>query len=71
MDFKLRMSYLDALSPSVLFGMAGIATIAAVFEVTLLITRSLKLLQNERKRRKVPCMKGVVIRSYRGISVIF
>ncbi|GIY03482.1 reticulon-4-interacting protein 1 homolog, mitochondrial [Caerostris darwini] len=70
MDFKLRMSYLDALSPSVLFGMAGIATIAAVGSLHLLISRSLKLLQNERKRRKVPCMKGVVIRSYGGISSI-
>ncbi|CAL1298672.1 unnamed protein product [Larinioides sclopetarius] len=71
MDFKLLMNFCsDFFSPSVLFGMAGVATISLVGGLDLFFTHTARLMQLERKRRRVPHMKGVVIRSYGGLSSI-
>ncbi|KAG8191598.1 hypothetical protein JTE90_018533 [Oedothorax gibbosus] len=71
MDFKLKWCCnFDSLSPSLIFGVAGVTTISIVGGVHLLFARLLKLMQKERERRKHLCMTGVVIRSYRGVSAV-
>ncbi|XP_055926583.1 reticulon-4-interacting protein 1 homolog, mitochondrial-like isoform X1 [Argiope bruennichi] len=71
MDFKLLMNFCsDLLSPSVLFGMAGVATISIVGGLDLFFTHTARFMQLERKQRRVPRMKGVVIRSYGGLGSV-
>ncbi|GFU05522.1 reticulon-4-interacting protein 1 homolog, mitochondrial [Nephila pilipes] len=69
MDFKWRINCLDALSPTLIFGLAGVATISAISGLHILFSRTSKML-HERKGRNTPRMKGVVIRSYGGISSV-
>ncbi|GFR10669.1 reticulon-4-interacting protein 1 homolog, mitochondrial [Trichonephila clavata] len=69
MDFHWRITCLEALSPSLIFGLAGVATISAISGLHMLCSRTLKML-HESKRRNTPRMKGVVIRSYGGISSV-
>ncbi|GFY28385.1 hypothetical protein TNCV_1970401 [Trichonephila clavipes] len=53
MDFQWRIACLEALSPSLIFGLAGVATISAISGLHMLCSRTLKMLHEKDVKLKI------------------